>query len=185
MEDSRIVEMYLNRDEQAVACTQARYEAYCGAIARRIIGDQRDAEECVNTAWLAAWNSIPPQKPKDLKGYLAKLVRRISLDACRKRDAVKRGGGERAAVLEELGDCLPGGETVEDRMETKMLAESIQGFLSRLPETERRVFLLRYWHLYGIGEIAERTGFSQSKVTSMLFRVRIKLKNRLIKEDML
>ena len=125
MEDSRIVDMYLNRDEQAVACAQARYGAYCEAIARRILGDRQDAEECVNAAWLAAWNSIPPQKPRDLKGYLAKLVRRISLDACRKRDAVKRGGGERAAALEELGDCLAGGETVKARMENRMLAESI------------------------------------------------------------
>ena len=93
MEDSRIVDMYLNRDEQAVACAQARYGAYCEAIARRILGDRQDAEECVNAAWLAAWNSIPPQNPRDLKGYLAKLVRRISLDVCRKRDALKRGGG--------------------------------------------------------------------------------------------
>ncbi len=185
MEDSRIVDKYLDRNEQAVACTQTQYGAYCGAVARRIVGDRQDAEECVNAAWLAAWNSIPPQKPKDLKGYLAKLVRRISLDACRKRDAVKRGGGERAAALEELGDCLPGGENVEACLENQMLAECIQSFLNRLPEMERRVFLLRYWHLYSVGEIAERTGFSQSKVTSMLFRVRIKLKNRLIKEDLL
>ena len=185
MEDSRIVNLYLNRDEQAVACAQARYGADCEAIARRILGDRQDAEECVNAAWLAAWNSIPPQEPRNLKGYLAKLVRRISLDVCRKRDALKRGGGERAAALEELGDCLPGGETVEARMENRMLTESIQAFLNLLPETERRVFLLRYWHLYGIGEIAEKTGFSQSKVASMLFRTRIKLKNRMMKEGLL
>ena len=70
-------------------------------------------------------------------------------------------------------------------MENRMLAESIQAFLNRLPETEKRVFLLRYWHLYGIGEIAEKTGFSQSKVASMLFRARIRLKNRMIKEGIL
>ncbi len=185
MEDAEIVALYLNRDERAVSCAQERYGAYCAAIARRIVGDRQDAEECVNAAWLAAWNSIPPHKPQHLKGYLAKLTRRVSLDVCRKRDAGKRGGGEAALALEELRDCLPCGETTESRMEGQLLAESIQAFLNRLPDQEKRAFLLRYWHMYSVEQVAVKMGFSQSKTASLLFRTRIKLKNHLIKEELL
>ena len=184
MEDRQIVEMYFARDEQAVARTAEKYGGYCAAIARRIIGDPRDAEECVNAVWLAAWNSIPPNRPLGLKAYLAKLTRRISLDICRKRDAHKRGGGEVALALEELQDCLPDQETPETQAEGKLLSESIQTFVCRLPGLERRAFLLRYWHLYSLEETADKLGCSKSKINSMLFRTRVKLKNYLIKEGL-
>ena len=184
MEDRQIIELYFARDEQAVDRTAEQYGGYCAAIARRITGDPRDAEECVNAVWLAAWNSIPPNHPLGLKAYLAKLTRRISLDICRKRDAHKRGGGEVALALEELQNCLPDQETPETQAEGKLLSESIQAFVCRLPEQERRAFLLRYWHLYSLEETADKMGCSKSKVNSMLFRTRVKLKNHLMKEGL-
>ena len=185
MEDQRIVGLFEERNEQAVACSAQKYGAYCASIARRIVGNQRDAEECVNAVWLAAWNSIPPHRPQNLKAYLAKLTRRISLDTCRKQTAQKRGQGETALALEELKDCLMDDKTTENQAEGVWLSDSIQQFLLGLPEAERRVFLLRYWHLYSVEETARRMGYSQSKTASQLFRTRMKLKNHLMKEGFL
>ena len=99
-------------------------------------------------------------------------------------DARKRGGGEAALALEELQDCLSDQETPETQAEGKLLSESIQAFVCRLPDLERRAFLLRYWHLYSLEETADKLGCSKSKVNSMLFRTRVKLKNHLIKEGL-
>ncbi len=185
MEDWQIVALYLNRDERAVACTMERYGSYCRAVSQRILGNADDAEECVNTVLQAAWSSIPPHQPEHLKTYLAKLTRRISLDALRRRDAAKRGGGQASLCLDELLDCLPDGNTPERSLEQQALTESLQRFLAQLPAEERRAFVLRYWHFYSMAEVAEQLGFSLPRTTSMLFRTRMKLKNHLIKEEWL
>ena len=110
MEDKDIVSLFWRRDEQALAETAARLDGYCLAIARGVLGDEEDARECVNDAYLAAWNAIPPHRPENLAPFLGKLTRRIAVNALEKRDAAKRGGGQGDAVLEELAECLPGGE---------------------------------------------------------------------------
>ncbi len=185
MEDERIVGLFWQRDESALACTQERYGSYLTAIARRILGDVRDAEESVSSTLEAAWQSIPPHRPAGLKLYLAKLTRRISLDMCRKRSALKRGGGQTALALEELEECIAGEDTPEKQTDRKLLAEGIQTFLAAQPEAERRVFLLRYWHLYSVAEVALRCGYTRSKTASMLHRTRLRLKEALLREGLL
>lgn len=182
MEDQQIVSLYWNRDEAAIGQTAKKYGSYLNAIALRILADPRDAEECVNDTYQGAWNSIPPHAPENLGGYLAKLTRRISMKRWRLRDAQKRGGGETALSLEELGQCVPSAQGPEEHLAAAELARTVDAFLRTLPETERRVFLLRYFHVMPIGDICRRFGFSRSKVETMLHRTRKKLKTQLQKE---
>ena len=182
MEDKDIVALYLRRDADAVAETQAKYGAYCRAVARRLLGDEADAEECVSDAMLAAWNSIPPHEPERLQTYLAKLTRRIAVNRLEERMAQKRGGGEAAISMEELAAAIPGGEGPEDAAEAKRLSACISAFLRTLPEEKRRVFVCRYWYAMGVKEIAQRFGFSETKTANMLSRTRKGLKQYLMKE---
>lgn len=182
MEDEKIVALYWEREERAIAETQRKYGAYCRSIALRLLGNAADAEECVNDTYLAAWSSIPPNRPQVLSGYLAKLTRRIAMKIWRGRDTRKRGGGELPLSLEELGQCIPDGKTLEGILDTKELAETINCFLLELDVTERRVFIRRYFHGMSIQEIGKQFGFSKSKTESMLFRTRKKLRARLEQE---
>ena len=182
MDDAEIVALYWARDERAVSESAARYGGYCRAIAERILDNREDAEECVNDTWVGAWWSIPPQRPALLSAYLGKLTRRIALKRLRGRLAARRGGGQAALALEELDDCIPGGQRADEALDARELGRLIDRFLDALPETETRVFVCRYWYLDPVAEIAERFGFSQSKVKSMLHRTRGKLRERLQKE---
>ena len=182
MEDRQIVDLYWDRKEKAIEESAARYGPYLYRIAFQILGIREDAEECVNDAWMDAWNAIPPHRPEILSTFLGKIVRRIALDRLRKRRAEKRGGGEAELVLEELEECVSGEKSVEDEILEREQAAAIRRFVERLPETERKVFVCRYWYLDSVASIAERFGFSESKVASMLLRIRKKLRKQLQKE---
>ena len=182
MDDANIVALYWARDERAIAESTAKYGAYCLAIARNILGDRQDAEESVNDTWAGAWRSIPPQRPVRLGAFLGAITRKLALRRLRDRCAEKRGGGEAALALEELQECLGTESDAERKLEQKELAAVIDAFLDGLNAQERRVFVCRYWYLDSVADIASRFGFSQSKVKSMLFRTRGKLRERLQKE---
>lgn len=182
MEDEKIVALYWERNEQAIAETAEKYGVYCHTIAQRILGQQEDADEVVNDTYLGAWNSMPSHRPAMLSTYLGKITRRISLKVWRGRDAQKRGGGQVTLALEELLDCIPSRQEISERLEAEELAKMIDTFLLELPLTERRVFVRRYWHLCSVAELCEQFGFSKSKVESMLHRTRKKLRKRLQKE---
>ena len=182
MDDKSIVDLFWQRNEQAIFNTAEKYEPYLRSIALRILGDPSDAEECVNDTYNAAWNSIPPHRPAVLSTYLGKLTRRISLKVLRSRSAQKRGNNEIALSLDELSECIPAGFCLDDAIALKELTNTINSFLAALPVTERRVFVLRYWHALPIASICKQLGFSKSKVESMLHRTRVKLKNQLEKE---
>lgn len=147
-----------------------------------ILRSREDSEECVNDTYVGAWNAIPPHRPNSLSAFLGKLTRRISLKRLRSQNAEKRGGGEYALALDELGECIPDRESVEKKVEEKRVAECISAFLRTLPATERKVFVQRYFYLRSVKEIAHSFTFSQSKVKSMLHRTRGKLKENLRKE---
>lgn len=176
MEDSRIVALYWQRDPGAITQTQRKYGGYCYSIAMSILGVHEDAQECVNDTWQDAWNSIPPHKPSVLGTFLGKITRRISIDRWRRLHAQKRGGGEMTLALEELADCIPGGRTPEQELDNRHLGAVINDFVGSLPTAERRVFLRRYWYLEPVKTIARDMGFSESKVKSLLFRSRQKLR---------
>lgn len=182
MEDERIVALYWAREERAIGETAKKYGPYLLSVAQRILGDRRDAEECVSDTYRGAWDSIPPNKPQLLSAYLAKLTRRSAMKVWRCRDAQRRGGGETALSLDELAECIPDNRTVEETVSAKELAQAIDAFLLALPQEQRQVFVCRYFHGYSIRDIGKRFGFSKSKVESMLFRTRKKLKDYLQKE---
>lgn len=185
MDDQAIVELYWSRSESALSETAAKYGAYCYSIAYNILTNREDAEESVSDTYLAAWSTIPPKRPVILATFLGKLIRRISIDRWRKRTADKRGGGETDLVLEELENCLAGSQNVENTYIRKELAAVINRFLDSLTQTERNVFLCRYWYLDSVADIAASFGFSQSKVASMLHRMRKKLRTHLEREEYL
>ena len=180
MEDAMIVALYWARDEKAIAETAAKYGAYCHAIAWQILQSREDAEESVNDTWVGAWGSMPPHRPELLSAFLGKITRRVSLKRRRGKGAEKRGGGQPELALDELAECV--GATNDEALEEMELARLIDAFLEALPDTEQRVFVCRYWYLDSIADIAERFGFSESKVKSMLHRTRGRLRACLEKE---
>ena len=176
MEDSEIIRLYWERSADAVAATAGKYGGYCRAIARSILDSEEDAEECVNDAWLKLWNAIPPQRPAQLSAFLGRIVRNLALDRFQQARAEKRGGGNMALVLEELSDCIEGGERVEQAVDRAELLAAINGFLAGLPKQKRDLFVLRYWYAKPIGDIAAQQGLSVGSVTMSLKRSREKLK---------
>ena len=182
MDDNKIIELYWNRSEKAISETSTKYGGYCYTIAYNILSNSEDSEESVNDTWLAAWNTMPPKRPKLLAAFLGKMTRYISLDRWKNRTAAKRGGGEVPLVLEELEECISGEDSVEREYLKKEFAMMMNRFLENLPEIERKVFLCRYWYMDSIEDIAERFSFSESKVASMLHRTRGKLRKMLEQE---
>lgn len=185
MEDSRIVELYWSRSEDAIARTADKYGKYCYSIAYHILADGGDADEAVNDTYLGAWNAMPPHRPSVLSTFLGKITRRISINRWNGRRADKRGGGELPLALDELAEAVPSRDTPEQAVTAGELAESIDRFLASLPQTERDLFVCRYWFLAPIAELGGKFGFSQSKTKSALFRTRSKLKAHLEKEGFL
>lgn len=182
MEDSQIIELYFQRSEEAISATDRKYGCYCFSIAQGILSDREDAREAVNDTYLGAWNAIPPHRPQRFAAFLGKITRRISINRWQAGRTVKRGGGEIPLALEELAGCIPSHRNVEQEMEGKALTQLLNAFIRALPETERKVFLCRYWYLEPVKSIAKRFDFSESKVKSMLFRTRNKLRTELEKE---
>lgn len=184
MDDKQIVDLYWQRNETAIDETATKYGPYCHSIAYNILDSDADAEESVNDTYLDAWNSMPPHRPSILSTFLGKITRRISIDRWRRRSAEKRGGGQITVVLDELEECIADEKSVEQEVEAKLLADVINSFVKALPDTEQRVFICRYWYMDSVESIAKEFGFSQSKVKSMLYRTREKLRARLIKEGL-
>lgn len=182
MDDKGIVRLYFDRNERAVDETAKKYGRYCFSIAHNILSNREDAEESVNDTYLSAWDSIPPHKPNSLSLFLGRITRRVSIDRYRRRNAQKRGSGEMALVLDELYQCIADETDVEKEFEKRHLARVMNEFVKSLPAHEQKVFLCRYWYMDSIQSISKRFGYSESKVKSMLFRTRTKLKEELRKE---
>lgn len=182
MDDSNIIELYWQRSEAAISETQSKYGGFLFSIANRILPFREDAQECVNDTYLDAWNAMPPTWPQILPAFLGKLTRRISIDRWRSLNAEKRGGSTVTVALEELAGCIPGGSDPAEEVEARELAQAISRFLDTLPNPERQVLVMRYFHLAGIQEIAARFRMSGPKVKSMLHRTRKKLRAHLEKE---
>ncbi len=182
MEDSEIIALFFQRDQRAVEACRSRYGPLCASVANRILPTPEDGEECVNDTLFRAWNSIPPQHPKSLPGFLAALTRNLAIDRMRANTALKRGGGEIPLVLEELEEAVPAPGSVEEAVDSRLLAESISRFLRSLPEKERLLFLRRYWYLCSVKEAGALGGMSEGTASSLLRRTRNKLKKHLEKE---
>ncbi len=182
MDDKEIVELYWQRNEQAIKETADKYGAYCRKISLNILSDLSDSEENVNDAYMQAWLSIPPHKPDSLMAFLGKLTRNLALNRYKAMYAKKRLWNQFAISLDELSDCTPSNIMVEQKAEIAELGKSINSFLYSQKEDIRNVFICRYFYCDSVEEISDRFGYSQSKIKSMLMRARIRLKSYLKKE---
>ncbi len=180
MDDAEIVQLYWDRNEQAILATADQYGNYCTSIAKNILGSCEDAEECVNDTYMNAWNSMPPHRPNILSTFLGKIVRNLSLNRYKHNTAKKRGGGELPAVLNELSDLVSGKDDVEQEITRKELVNTIDAFLDTLSPEKRSIFIRRYWYTDSILEIAKRHGMSDGAVSATLSRIRLKLHNYLL-----
>ena len=184
MEDREIIALYWSRQEQALEETNRKYGSYCWTIAYHILRSREDTEECVNDTWLRAWHAIPPNRPAILSAFLGRITRNLSLDRYKAGKTEKRGGGRMILALDELSQCLPDGQNVEQLVEQAELSRLIDRFLRTLPEKERCIFLRRYWYVDTTLEIAQRYKMSEGTVKSTLHRTRQKLKTYLRQEGM-
>lgn len=185
MEDSQIVELYWQKNADAISETANKYGTYCFMIAKNILRSTEDSEECVNDTWLHAWNAIPPQRPNVLRLFLAKITRNLSFNRFNAQNAEKRGGGEIVLVLDELAECLDGGTNIEAAYEIKELEQCIRCFVRTLPERDRNIFVRRYFFTEPVIAIAERYSLTANNVMVTLSRTRKKLKLELKKEGYL
>ncbi len=181
MEDAKIIQLFFDRDEAAIARTDEKYGKYCRTIAGNILHSAEDSEECINDTYLQSWNSIPPQKPQNLRTYLGKICRNLAINLFEHLSAAKRGGGETAVCLDELAEVLAGSD-VEEEIDSSLLTEAINCFLAETPKETRIIFTKRYFYMISVKDISKELGVTESKVKMTLLRTRQKLQNYLLKE---
>lgn len=181
MDDSKIIELFFERSEQAIIELSKKYGSICAKIAFNILNNESDAEECVSDAYFGVWNTIPPQRPEHLLGYVCRIARNLAVKRYRLNTAKKRNGAYDVA-LDEIEECLMSQTSVEDEFAAQELANAINGFLGTLDADSRVMFVRRYWHSDSISDIARLFKKSEHYVSVRLFRVRKKLKKYLIKE---
>ncbi len=182
MDDHQIIDLYWNRNELAISSTAEKYGGYCYTVADNILHSKEDSDECVNDTWLNAWNCIPPQRPNILSSFLAKITRNLAFNRYNFLRRKKRGGGELDILLSELDDCVAARDNVEKGYDEVRTAEVITAFLKEQPKQNAALFVQRYFFCRSISELKKLTGWSQSKITSILYRMRIQLKEQLEKE---
>ncbi len=185
MEDQKIIEMYLNREETAIEKTAEKYGTYCFSIADNILHNREDSEECVNDTWMKTWNCIPPTMPTYLKVFLGKITRNLSFDKYRAFHSEKRGGSEMSLVLDELDEVIAGSDSVESTYERKELIQAINSYLHTLSERDCNVFIRRYFFAEEVKTIAKRYELTASNVLMILSRTRKKLQKHLKEEELL
>jgi len=181
LDDKEIIDLFFERDENAIRETMNSYNGRLLRFAMRFLSDSRDAEECVNDAYARAWDTIPPNRPDNLFAYLASLCRNSALDVIKKNTAQKRSA-QLVELTQEMNECIPDSSSITDDRSDE-LAECINGYLATLPRDKRAVFIGRYWYNEKISDIAKRTGFSQSKVKIMLYRMREELRNYIERKE--
>lgn len=182
MTDNELTNLYLLRDERAIAETQRIFGRYCEKIAQNILGNAQDAQECVNDTYLKAWESIPPERPRIFAAYLAKITRNNALTRYRRENAGKRGGGTVPLILDELSEFVSDGSSVEKTAESREIIAEINRFLETLPEKNRRAFVLRFVCCESVRDIARSMGLSANNVSVIINRTKKQLRQHLEKE---
>ena len=177
--DEELVELYFARSERAIEATEAKYGRYLRAVLDNVLDSAEDRDECLNDAYLSAWNHIPPDRPRSFPAYLTKIVRNIALDRRKEMNRKKRAPAEGFESYDELDEVLESGRTVESEVDSRLLSEYLSGFARRLPKEQRYVFLCRYYYADSVNAIAARLGLSPSAVYQMLAAIKGKLRDGL------
>ena len=179
MDDQSIVELYLQRDENAIKESRNKYEAYCYRIAMNILSVAEDVEECINDTWISVWNRIPTVIPKSLKAFLGKLVRDISLSRYRAVHAKKRYNGMEL-ILDELAECIPSEQDIQESLEQKELSGTVNGWLDSLPQEDRVLFVKRYYYGETVKQLSEMQSCTENQMAQKMMKLRNKLKAHLL-----
>lgn len=175
MEDSLIIDLYFERNEQAIAETQTKYGRLCAKIARGILNRPEDAEEAVSSSYIKLWNAIPPKRPESLCGYLCRIVRNTALNVY---DSMKRRSCEE--LYGELADVIPDTRTADDHIDSAEIAGYLNDFLRRSKPKNRDIFTGRYYFNLSVRDIAKRMGMTETAVKTRLSRIRADLREYLI-----
>ena len=183
MNDHDIIELFFRRDQAGILEAQEKYGAYCLSVARNILENQEDSQECLNDLWLRAWNAIPPERPKQLRAYFAKIIRNLAINRHQAQTAQKRAGERFALSLEELADCIPDPNTLEEALWAGELSRSLNAFLETEKELDRVLFVRRYFSCQSYEEMARDLGLSQGQVKTRLSRMRDRLRKYLNARD--
>ncbi len=181
MKDASIIELFWNRDENAIKETKQKYGRLCASVAENMLDSEQDCEECVSDTYLTAWNCIPPAKPDRFPAFLCKITRNLALKKIEYNTAIKRNKNM-VSSLDELGDCVSGSGSAEEHVDMHELTSAINSFLSAQKKREQMIFVKRYWLYEPLADIAKEVGTSEKNVTLILFRLRERLKDYLIKE---
>lgn len=179
MTDQQIIDLYFARDERAITETANAHGAYCFGIAMGILKSHLDSEECVNDTWLRAWNTIPPKRPEILRTYLAHIIRNLAISRYRREHTDKRTHAP-DSPLHELAECLPDPEgSPAEAASMAELRQALNAFVAGLEETDRKLFVGRYFHSYTPRRLAEAYGMKENAVNQRLFRIRERLRKHL------
>jgi len=180
MDDQKIVELYFFRSEQAIKETDIKYGKLCRSIAYNILQNDEDAEECVDDTYIGVWNTIPPKKPDNFMAFICKIARNLALKRLESETRQKRSQAT-VISISELEEILPD-ESIAADVSNEEIGKLISNFLRKEKADIRKVFIRKYYFFDSVSEIAERYGFTESKVKNMLYHTRNKLKEYLIKE---
>ncbi len=181
MEDQLIINLFFERSEEAIRELNIKYGSMCKRLANRFLHNEQDVEECMNDAYLAVWNTIPPQKPNPLSAYVCRIVKNTALKKYRANTAQKRNHCY-DVILEEVDEFLSASETVESEILAKEIGSRINAFLGGIKDKDRVMFVQRYWFCYSVEEIAKALGVSKNYVTVHLHRTRERLRKFLRSE---
>ena len=184
MTDTEIINLFFERSEQAIEELAKKHGNAVARVARNILGNTQDAEECVNDTYLGAWNAIPPHKPSPLRTFVCKIARNLATKKYHSITADNRNS-QYDLALDELEDYLTDSESVEKAYEARELKEAINGFLATLSYSDRFIFMRRYWYSDPVQDIAKMAHSTNNSVTVRLFRIREKLRLYLEKEGLL
>ncbi|MBE5918798.1 MAG: sigma-70 family RNA polymerase sigma factor [Pseudobutyrivibrio ruminis] len=185
MRDEEIIELYFNRNEQAIEETDIKYGNYLASIAGNILKCPEDVEETLDDTYMKAWKRIPPTRPQIFRIFLGKITRNIAFNKYENMTAKKRGGGAIAEVIDELEECIPDSSDVEGTILGSELSSIIRDFVNTLPQKEAYIFSCRYFYTEDISSIAKKFNMTSNNVSVTLSRLRGKLQKRLVREGYL
>lgn len=182
LDDGVIIDMLFDRDESALTELSRKYGSYCVSIANNILRNREDSEECVNDTYMKTWESIPPEKPRILAAFLAKITRNLAIDRYRRDHSKKRGGDDMELIFEELEECVSDGSSVEATAERREILAAVNRFLGKLSAKNRIMFVSRYCYCESVHDIAARFGIKENNVSVSLNRTRAQLREYMRKE---
>lgn len=182
--DNEIIELFVQRSQNAIKYTSEKYNNYCHTIAYYILKNNEDSDECVNDTYMNAWNAIPPTIPKKLSCFLGRITRNLALNIYEKKHTSKRGNGQVDLALSELTDCVNASSEIDIENERQQIRDVINTFLRNQNEQRRNIFIQRYWYLLSIKDIADQNDMNTNQIKSVLYQMRVLLKKRLEEEEL-